>query len=162
MSTPREPRSGSAEPPDTGGSLVGVPSHPVAATVGALASAAAVGAAFGTAAGPVGIAIGAVIGAVAGGLGGDALAASVEQVNDVGHARETSAERVDGQHDDTFDAIGPAFAFGAEARTLHAGRTFDEVEPELARRWNDSELGPRLPWERARVTARDAWNRGPN
>ena len=65
--------------------LVGVPSHRVAAVVGALLTGGATGAVVATAAGPVGTVVGAIFGAVAGGLGGDAIASSFEQVGNVAH-----------------------------------------------------------------------------
>ena len=137
-------------------SLVGVPDHPVAAVAGALAAGAASGAMVGTVAGPLGIAMGAVVGAVAGALGGDAIASSVEQVRDANYWRENYGQRPYVGEGDSFDDFGPAFDFGTSWGQRHAGRAFDEVEPELALEWPGARGTSRLDWDRARHAARDA------
>ena len=138
-------------------SLVGVPDHPVAAIAGALAAGAASGAMVGTVAGPVGMAVGAVVGAVAGALGGDAIASSVEQVRDADYWRENYTQRPYVSDTDTFDDFAPAFDLGTSGRGRHAGRAFDDVEPELALEWPGARGSSRLDWDRARHAARDAW-----
>ena len=140
--------------------LVGVPEHPVAAVAGALAAGAARGAMVGTVAGPLGIAIGAVVGAVAGALGGDAIASSVEQVRDADYWRDNYARRPYVGDGDTFDDYGPAFDFGTSSGQRHAGRSFDDLEPELAIQWPGARGSSRLEWDRARHAARDAWGDG--
>ena len=141
-------------------SLVGVPEHPVAGVAGGMAAGAASGAMVGTVAGPVGMAIGAVVGAVAGALGGDAIASSVEQVRDTAYWRDNFSRRPYVGEGDTFHDYGPAFDFGEVWSQRHAGRSFDEVEPELAIDWPGARGSSRLEWDRARHAARDAWGPG--
>jgi hypothetical protein len=138
-------------------SLVGLPDHPLAAVAGAVVTGAAAGAVVGTAAGPLGTVIGAAVGAVAGGLGGDAIASSLEQAHDANYWRENYAKRPYVEAGDSFDDFGPAFEYGTAWRGRHAGRTFDEVEPELAAHWESARGASRLEWDRARFAARDAW-----
>ena len=138
-------------------SLVGLPEHPLAAVAGALVAGAATGAVVGTAAGPIGTVIGAAVGAVVGGLGGDAVASSVAQAHDAEYWRENYANRPYVEADDSYDDFGPAFEYGTSWRALHAGRSFDELEPELASRWEAARGASRLEWDRARHAARDAW-----
>jgi hypothetical protein len=53
----------------------------------------------------------------------------------------------------------PAYKFGWEARLLHPDRCWDDIEPELAERWNERREGSTLSWEHAREAAQDAWHR---
>jgi hypothetical protein len=137
--------------------LVGLPDHPIAAAAGAVLAGAATGAVVGTAAGPLGAAVGAAVGAVVGGLGGDAVASSLEQAHDAEYWRENYAKRPYFEEGDSFDDFEPAYVYGISWRERHAGRTFDELEPELATRWEGARGSSRLDWDRARHAARDAW-----
>lgn len=60
-----------------------------------------------------------------------------------------------------YDQYAPAYRYGWEMYIVHSpkGSNFDEVEPELSRRWDTSRQGSRLTWERAKEAVRDAWNR---
>ena len=138
--------------------LVGVPGgHPLAAVVGAVAVAAASGAVIGSAAGPVGTVIGAVPGAVVGGMGGDAIASSVEEAHDAGYWRDHYSRRPYVDPGASYAGFGPAFAFGSPARLRHQGRSFDQMQSDLMRDWDDARGTSTLPWDRARHAARDAW-----
>jgi hypothetical protein len=141
----------------TDDTLVGLPDHPIAAAAGAVLAGAATGAVVGTAAGPIGAVIGAAVGAVAGGLGGDAIASSLEQAHDADYWRENYTRRPYFQAGDSFDDFGPAYEYGTSWRERHAGRSFDDVEPELATQWERARGSSRLGWDRARHAARDAW-----
>lgn len=138
--------------------LVGVPSHPLGAGVGALGGAAA-GAAVGMAGGPVGAVIGAAFGAVAGGLGGDAVASSFDQVEESNYWRENFSRRPYVQADASFDDFGPAYAFGAGAFDRYRSRGFDEAETDLSVEWDAHRGTSSLDWPRARDASRDAWDR---
>jgi hypothetical protein len=146
-----------SDKPAADDSLVGLPDHPLAAVAGALVTGAATGAVVGTAAGPIGAVIGAAVGAVAGGLGGDAVASSLEQAHDAEYWREHYAKRPYVEEGDSFDDFGPAYEYGLFWREQHVGRSFDELEPELATRWEGARGSSRLDWDRARHAARDAW-----
>jgi uncharacterized protein (TIGR02284 family) len=58
-----------------------------------------------------------------------------------------------------YDQYAPAYRYGWEMYTVHSGRSFEDMEPELSRRWDTSRQGSRLTWERAKEAVRDAWNR---
>jgi hypothetical protein len=140
-------------------SLVGVPSHPVAAVVGAVAAGGATGAVVGTAAGPVGTAIGAVAGAVAGALGGDAVASAVGQASDEAHWRREYAKRPYVKAGSSYDDYGPAYAFGEGLRRRRPDAQFDELDEELGAEWVVVRSTSRLEWVDARPAAREAWER---
>jgi hypothetical protein len=63
--------------------------------------------------------------------------------------------------DDTlsYDHYRPAYRYGMEARLLHDGRRWAEVEPELGRGWRENRGASRLGWADASLAARDAWQR---
>lgn len=131
----------------TDDTLVGVPDHPAASVAGAVLGGAATGAVAGTAAGPVGTAVGVVVGAVIGGLGGDAVASSIEQVQDSPGRAETH----------THDRLGAARQFGEQARLRYPNRDFDEVEPALAAEWMQLSAAATLSWNEAREAVRAAF-----
>jgi len=140
-------------------SIVGVPSHPIAAGIGAVALGGAAGAAVGTAAGPVGTVVGAAIGAIGGALGGDAVASSVEQVHEETYWRDHYASRPYVEHGTSYDEYQPAYSFGADAFRRHPGRRFEDAESEFSRDWDSWRGSSSLRWEQARHAARDAWLR---
>lgn len=150
----KEPR-----PADDKDSLVGVPSHPLAAVAGAVAVGGATGAVVGTAAGPVGTAIGAVVGAVAGALGGDAVASSVTQATDDAHWRREFAKRPYVKAGSRYEDYGPAYAFGEGLRRRRPDAGFDDLDTELEAEWIAMRAGSRLEWIEARHAAREAWER---
>jgi hypothetical protein len=140
-------------------SLVGVPSHPLAAAVGALVAGGATGAVVGTAAGPVGTAIGAVVGAVVGALGGDAVASSVGQATDEAHWRREFARRPYVKPGSSYDDYGPAYALGEDLRRRRPEAQFDALDAQLDIEWITIRSGSRLEWGEARPAAREAWER---
>ena len=142
------------------------PSRPVATGVGAvvggaaggIAGGAAAGAAVGGMTGPVGAAIGAVVGAVAGAVAGKGIADVVDPVAEDAYWRDhyTTRPYANGL---AYDEYRPAYGYGVDAYTRYPGRTFDEVEAELARDWNSRRGTSSLEWERAKYATRDAWQR---
>jgi hypothetical protein len=58
-----------------------------------------------------------------------------------------------------YDSYGPAYAYGVEAFGSNRGRPYDEVEPELASRWDESRGTSKLSWEHAKHAVKDAWDR---
>lgn len=140
--------------------LTGAPgAHPVGTGVGALLGGAAAGAAAGTVAGPVGTVAGAAIGAVVGGLAGKGVAEAIDPTRERDYWSENFRGREYVDAHSSFDDYGPAYGFGVEARGLHPGRRFDEVEHELSGDWNTRRGTSGLSWEQAKHAARDAWNR---
>jgi hypothetical protein len=134
--------------------------HPVGTGLGAAAAgAAAMGAAVGLGAGPIGAAVGAAVGAVAGGLAGKGIAESIDPTTEDAYWREHYATRSYYDASTPYEEVAPAYRYGWESRSRYAGRTWDEVEPDLQRGWNESEHSARLGWERAKFATRDAWDR---
>lgn len=141
-------------------------SRPVATGLGALAGGAAGGVAGGAAAGaavggmtgPVGLAVGAAVGAVAGALAGRGIANAVDPVAEDAYWHENHSSRSYAKGSD-FEEYRPAYGYGVDAHTRYPGRSFDEVEPELGRDWNDKRGNSSLGWDRAKHATRDAWQR---
>lgn len=145
--------------------------HPVgtglgAAGVGAaggVAGYAAAGALGGAAGGPVGAAVGAavgvVVGAVAGGLAGKGIAESIDPTAEEAHWSQNYSSRpyVDKAHD--YSHYQPAYQYGVEARSLHADKSWDEIESELEKGWAGRRGQSKLEWGHARHASRDAWDR---
>lgn len=61
----------------------------------------------------------------------------------------------------SYDEYAPAYRYGWEAYTTHAGlgRSFEQLEPDLRGRWETYRGTSKLSWEQARHAARDAWAR---
>lgn len=133
--------------------------HPIGVGIGAAVTGAAAGAAGGALGGPVGAAVGAVVGAVAGGYGGKAVAEEIDPTVEVEHWRTNYENRPYFKKDVPFDTMAPAYRYGVERRQQHAGKTFDSVEKDLERDWNQVKHDTRLSWQEARNAARDAWCR---
>jgi hypothetical protein len=134
-------------------------SHPVGTGIGAAAGGMAAGAAAGSVAGPVGTVAGAVVGAVAGGLAGKALAEKVDPTMEEAYWRENYSSRPYIRSGATFDDYGPAYMYGVDNYARYHGKSFDEIEPELARDWQRAKGKSQLTWEHAKDAARDSWQR---
>lgn len=59
----------------------------------------------------------------------------------------------------SFDDYGPAYGFGARSFARYTGRSFEDVETEMAGNWPASRGTSSLSWGHARPAARDAWHR---
>ncbi|HVA50837.1 MAG TPA: hypothetical protein VNH11_31125 [Pirellulales bacterium] len=146
-----QPKSTNADP------ITGEPgAHPVGVGVGA-AGGGITGAAIGAAAGPVGAAVGAVAGAIIGGMAGKDIAESYDPTAEDAYWREHFRTRPYIGPEDTYERFEPAYRYGWESRQKHAGRTFEEVEPELQQHWTTA--APDMGWDTARHASRDAWER---
>ena len=140
--------------------LTGAPgAHPVGTGIGAVAGGAAAGALTGAVAGPVGTVVGMVVGAVAGGLAGKGVAEAVDPTRESAYWRDNFSDREYVEPGSTFDDYGPAYGFGVDARSRYPGRDFDAVEADLSGDWNDRRGTSSLSWARAKLAARDAWDR---
>ncbi|RYF41554.1 MAG: hypothetical protein EOO25_09525 [Comamonadaceae bacterium] len=73
--------------------------------------------------------------------------------------RDNYATRPYARKDASFDDYSPAYRTGVDSYSRSAGRSFDEIEPELGRDWNSNRGKSSLEWEHARPAARDAWDR---
>ena len=135
-------------------------SHPVGSGLGAAAGGAATGAAAGAVGGPVGAVVGAVVGGVAGGLAGKAIAEKIDPTVEHGYWKNEYKNRDYVHADHDYDThYGPAYQYGWESRAKHDGRTFEEVESDLSRDWDQNKKSSALSWEQARPATHDAWNR---
>lgn len=142
--------------------ITGTPgAHPVGTGLGAIGVGAAAGAAGGAVAGPVGAAVGAVAGAVVGGLAGKAAAEAVNPTVEIKYWRENHASRSYADPAVAFDDYAPAYRYGWESYARHAGngKTFDNVESDLNRGWDQARGASRLGWDKAKEATREAWNR---
>ena len=133
--------------------------HPIGTGLGAAAAGAAAGAAGGAMAGPIGAAVGAVIGGVAGGLAGKGIAEDVNPTAENEYWRSTYHTRPYVESGHAYEVYEPAYRYGWEARTLHTGKNFDEVETHLSRDWEKVRGSSTLGWDKARHASRDAWDR---
>ena len=139
--------------------LSGAPgAHPVGVGLGAAGGGAA-GAAIGAIGGPVGAAIGAVAGAVAGGLTGKAVAESVDPTVEDAYWEENFASRSYVDRTSSYDDYRPAYRTGYEGYTKYPGRSFEEVESDLASDYERAKGSGKLTWDRAKQATRDAWHK---
>jgi hypothetical protein len=130
----------------------------VGGAAGGIAGGAAAGAAVGGMTGPVGAAVGAAVGAVAGAMAGKGISHAVDPDREDAYWRDNYASRPYASALG-YDQYRPAYGYGVDAFTRYPGRSFDEVEPELARDWNSRRGNSSLEWERAKHATRDAWQR---
>lgn len=135
--------------------------HPVGTGVGA-AGAGAVGAVVGgIVGGPIGAAVGTVIGAVAGGLAGKSAAERVNPTVEEEYWRSNYASRPYVEPERSYEDYHPAYRTGYEGyrRYGDAGKTYDEVEPDLRNEYETQHRGAGLAWEKAKHATKDAWER---
>ena len=133
--------------------------HPVATGIGAAAVGAAGLAAAAAVAGPVGVAAATVGGAVIGGYIGKAAGELIDPTAEDDFWRKQHPQQPYAQprvHDDDYFA---AYRVGYVGYSLFDGqvRSFDDAEADL--RTSYEATGAKLPWERARVATRAAWER---
>jgi hypothetical protein len=140
--------------------VTGAPgSHPVGTGVGATGGALA-GAAIGTTIGPVGTAVGLVAGAIAEGLAGKGVAEAFDPTVEEAYWKENFPDESYLDGDTPYPMYQPAFRTGYEGRGQYPGKTFEEVEAELQRDYENSRGESTLGWEEARPATRAAWDRG--
>jgi hypothetical protein len=140
--------------------LTGAPgAHPVGVGVGA-ASAGAAGAAIGAAVGgPVGAVVGAAVGGIAGGYAGKGVAENIDPTVEDAYWRETYPTRPYAVAGTSYDEYAPAYRYGWESRSRYAGKSYDEVENDLERGWDQARERSSLAWHQAKDATRDAWHR---
>ena len=134
-----------------------VGSHPVGVGLGAAAGGMAFGAAVGTVAGPIGMAVGALVGAVAGGLAGKGVAEAIDPTAEDAYWRANYASRAYATPRDAYDDWGPAYAYGVAHYNRNAASSFEDVEGELERGWQEARGTSSMEWTRARLAVYDAW-----
>lgn len=72
--------------------------------------------------------------------------------------RENFRSRAYVPRDTEYALLRPAYRFGWESRVRYFDRSWQQAEPQLQRDWRRRHEGT-LPWTRARLPARDAWDR---
>jgi hypothetical protein len=144
--------------------LTGAPgAHPVGAGLGA-AVGTAVGAAAGALGGPAGMAAGAAVGAavvagLAGGLAGKAAGEKFDPTVEDAYWATSYVTAPYVTKGTAYETYQPAYRYGWESYDKNRGKTFDDVELELARDWDKHRGTSSLSWSEARAAARDAWDR---
>ncbi len=133
--------------------------HPIGTGLGAALGGAAAGAATGTMAGPVGTMVGAALGAIVGGLAGKSVAETIDPSLEDAYWRENFNSRPYVAAGSSYDDYGPAFGYGVSSYSRYQGRSFDELEADLARDWAGARGRSNLDWALARDATRDAWSR---
>jgi hypothetical protein len=140
--------------------ITGAPgAHPVGTGLGAAAGGMAAGAAVGTVAGPIGTAAGAAVGAIVGGLAGKGIAEHIDPTVEEAYWAENYSREPYYEKGYTFQDYHPGYRTGWEARTRYPGKTFDEIDRDLAADYEKNRGQSKLDWERNRLAARAAWNR---
>lgn len=135
-------------------------SHPVGVGVGGTGGAAA-GALVGALFGPIGMLIGGGIGAIAGAAAGKGVAERMDPTGETEYWRNEHSSRPYVNKDYSYeDDYQPAYLYGTEARSQHAGREWDDsLEADLKQGWETTKGKSRLAWEDAKDAVRDAWDR---
>lgn len=131
--------------------------HSIGEGTGA-ATGAITGAAIGSAAGPVGSLVGAAVGAIAGAKVGGTIAEEVNPTEYRAHFENNYKSAPYYRNDRTWSDYSPAYQYGYDHYSTHAGRNFDEVEDDLARGWERTATESRLAWDEARDAVRDGWH----
>jgi hypothetical protein len=58
-----------------------------------------------------------------------------------------------------YEDFAPAYRMGYEGALQHHGKTFDEIEENLAVQWQKAPPGSSLPWDTVRPAVNLAWER---
>lgn len=118
------------------------------------------GMALGIAGGPVGLVLGAIAGAAGGWWAGKGVA---DAFTDKDHEayRAHYASSPDRLADRDYELVQPAYVAGhlAGRNPDYAGRSFDQIEPDLQRGWNDDVAKKHGSWPAVRGYARAAFDR---
>lgn len=135
-------------------------SHPVGVGVGGVGGAAA-GMIIGALGGPIGMLIGGGIGAIAGASAGKGVAERLDPTGETEYWRDEYSRRpyYDSKYNYDTD-YGPAYSYGADARSRLGNRAWDDkTDAELERDWASARGESRLDWKDARAAVQDSWTR---
>jgi len=134
-------------------------SHPVETGIGAAVGGAASGMAVGAVAGPVGAAIGAAAGAIAGGLAGKGVGELIDPTTEDNWLRQNFSSRPYVRKGDTYENYEHAYRYGGQAESQYRGKSFHDVEHDLASGWEKTKDNAGMGWDRARDAVKDAYDR---
>ncbi|HST45812.1 MAG TPA: hypothetical protein VLK29_11385 [Luteimonas sp.] len=140
--------------------ITGAPgSHPVGVAAGGSAGALA-GAAIGSIFGPIGTLVGGAVGAIGGAAGGKAVAERVDPTAEVAYWREDAPNREYYDKSSDFDRdYAPAYRLGTEHRNEAGATRWEDAEPNLQQKWDQTKDTSSLPWDKAKPAVRDAFDR---
>jgi hypothetical protein len=115
---------------------------------------------LGVAGGPIGLVLGGIAGAVGGWWAGHGVADAFTSKDDVAYRThyESSPGRL---ADRTYEFVSPAYAAGhlAGRNPEYAGRSYEEIEPDLQRGWSSDVAKQHGEWPAVRSYARTAFDR---
>src|SRR3954454_22860196 len=131
-------------------------SHPVETGIGAAIGGAASGMAVGAVAGPVGAAIGAAAGAIAGGLAGKGVGELIDPTTEDNWLRQNFSSRPYVQKGESYENYESAYRYGGQAESQYRGKSFQDVESDLASGWENMKDKAGMTWDRARHAVKDA------
>jgi hypothetical protein len=131
----------------------------VGAAAGAAATGAVQGAALGAVAGVPGVAAGVAIGGVVGALAGKAVAQEINPTTEDAYWSENYKTRPYVESNSSYDAYKPAYRHGVDAFTKYPDKSYDEIEPQLSKDWNNVRGNSTLSWDKAKPATRDAYER---
>jgi len=58
-----------------------------------------------------------------------------------------------------YEHFAPAYRVGYEGAAKHPGKTFEEIEDDLALDYSKHQPGAALPWDQARHASKAAWDK---
>jgi hypothetical protein len=131
----------------------------ISATTSIASAGVAAGAALGMVGGLPGMAVGAVVGGAIGALAGIQTTALVNHAEEEAYWRDNHENRPYYDSASSYDNYAPAYGYGIASYTKYTGRTFDEIEPNLATEWDKARGKSSLNWEIAKLATRDAYDR---
>jgi hypothetical protein len=124
------------------------------------------GAAIGSAAGPVGTVIGGIAGALGGWWAGRAISETAKHYTqeDDSYYRNQYDNSPNKLADTSYDQVKPAYQVGhmAGRNPEYAGKTFDTVETDLRRGWDNGGATIGRDWDKVKHYAREAYDRSTN
>jgi len=131
--------------------------HSIGEGTGAAAGA-VTGAVVGSAAGPAGSLVGAGVGAVVGAKAGGAVAEAVNPTEYSAYWEKRFRDAPYFTAGTTWSDYEPAYRYGYDTYDKYRGRRFDEVQPDLERKWDKAKGRSRLAWSDAKEAVRDGWH----
>jgi hypothetical protein len=82
-----------------------------------------------------------------------------EAAQEEAYWREQHAKQAYAEKDRPFEHYAPAYRLGYEAALEHRGKTFEEVEDDIALNYERGRPEEAVPWDYARPAVKAAWDR---
>ncbi|MFL6513956.1 MAG: hypothetical protein ACJ8M1_02925 [Chthoniobacterales bacterium] len=83
----------------------------------------------------------------------------VDWQSEEAHWREAHGNQPYADKDRSYDDYATAYRVGAEGAGKYQGRSYDEVEQNLATDYAHADPGSAIPWDTVRPAVRAAWDR---